>query len=140
MAKAIVLVALAAVVLWTGWRSWRVHIEKSEDLEANREWASLWPIPLAAYLLLTTTVHPWYLTTLLILIPIWAAGRWGWLKLAPWIYFSAFVVLSYLTYIDPLNLRETDFTRRWEYFPLAILLLAWAVAPRLAGGARIESS
>jgi hypothetical protein len=139
-AKWIVLIALGIIAVWSGWRSWRVHKESSTALETDRVWASLWPAPLAAYLLLTTTVHPWYLTTLLILLPLWAAGRWGWLKITPWLYYSASVALSYLTYLDPSNLRETEFTRRAEYLPLLFLLLASAVIPRLAGDGEIEAS
>lgn len=139
-AKLIVLMGLGAVVTWSGWRSWRLQTNQADGIEAERAWSGLWPIPLVGYLLLTTTVHPWYVSTLLIVLPLWSAGRWGWLRLSPWIYYSAAVVLSYLTYLDPANLRETEFTRRWEYFPLMILLLASGVIPRLAGGGEFEAN
>jgi alpha-1,6-mannosyltransferase len=139
-AKLIVLIGLGVVVIWTGWRSWRLLMKQADGIKAQRAWSGLCLIPLAGYLLLTTTVHPWYVTSLLILLPLWAAGRWGWLRLSPWIYFSAAVALSYLTYLDPANLRETDFTRRWEYYPLLILLLASAVIPGLAAAGEPEAS
>lgn len=40
----------------------------------------------------------------------------------PWIYLSLTVPLSYLTYIDPANLREFRFVRLIEYLPTFGLL------------------
>jgi alpha-1,6-mannosyltransferase len=77
----------------------------------------VWPV--ALYLLLTTTVHPWYLMPLVALLPF-ALPRWS--AVLPFIYYSASVGLSYLTYLDPLNLQETDWGRRLEYLPLYGLL------------------
>jgi hypothetical protein len=139
-AKLLVLAALVLVVLWCAWRSWGLEVEPDDAQSVDRRWALLWPVPVAAYLLLSSTIHPWYLTTLLIVLPVWSKGRWRWLRLAPWLYFSAAVVLSYLTYLDPANLRETDFMRCWEYFPLLILLALSALIPRLAGGVGIGSN
>jgi hypothetical protein len=95
-------------------------------------------IPLAAYLLLTTTVHPWYVTLIIPLLPFWLlrkgeatrSGRFIW----PWIYFSLAVCLSYLTYLDPANLREYDWVRLVEYVPLFFLLI-WSAWPA-SGGVR----
>jgi alpha-1,6-mannosyltransferase len=86
-------------------------------------------IPLGAYLLLTTTVHPWYVA---IVVPLLAfllhregeepeRDRLIW----PWIYLSVAVSLSYLTYLDPANLREYDWVRLLEYLPFYLLLI-WA--------------
>jgi hypothetical protein len=93
-------------------------------------------VPLGAYLLLTTTVHPWYVTGILPLLPFlveedaggFKVSRWLW----PWLYLSAAVSLSYLTYRDPANLREYDWVRFTEYLP-AYLLLLWASWPAIAG-------
>lgn len=94
---------------------------------------ALWLIPVAAYLLLTPTVHPWYVAPLVALLPLCIAGPVGsWPYLSPWLYFSASVALSYLTYLDSLNLRETDFVRQWEYFPLYALLLLSVFWPKRA--------
>ena len=97
-------------------------------------------VPLGAYLLLTTTVHPWYVALLLPLLPFLPgqlgqktqSGRFVW----PWLYFSAAVVLSYLTYLDPANLTEYALVRLVEYVPL-FLLLCWAAWPARAGAARL---
>jgi alpha-1,6-mannosyltransferase len=109
------------VVTWAG-RRWR------DDVNLLR----LMTVPLGAYLLLTTTVHPWYVTIIVPLLPFLLpqagettrSGRFLW----PWLYFSAAVTLSYLTYLDPANLREYDWVRRAEYVPL-FLSLVWAAWP-----------
>ena len=89
-------------------------------------------IPLAAYLLLTTTVHPWYVTLIIPLLPFLtprdqADGRIS-RYLLPGIYFSAAVGLSYLTYLDPAAPREYDLVRLTEYVPLYLMLI-WAAWP-----------
>jgi alpha-1,6-mannosyltransferase len=86
-------------------------------------------IPLAAYLLLATTLHPWYVTLIIPLLPFLlpqkgeatTSGRFLW----PWLYFSAAVLLSYLTCLDPANPREYHLIRHIEYIPLYLLLI-WA--------------
>ena len=89
-------------------------------------------IPLSGYLLLTTTVHPWYVTVIIPLIP-YLLGRHGQRAKSarfavPWLAFSALVPLSYLTYLDPANLREYSAVRLAQYVPL-YLLLVWAARP-----------
>ena len=89
-------------------------------------------VPVGAYLLLATTVHPWYVMLLVPLLPFLAvrgtreAGENC--RIWPWLYFAAAVSLSYLTYLDPANLREYDTVRLLEYVPLYLLLL-WSVWP-----------
>ncbi len=89
-------------------------------------------VPWMAYLLLTTTVHPWYLLPLLALLPFCAPGpsesAWRWLDLTPWLYLAAAVMLAYLTYLDPANLREVPWVRRTEWWPTLGLLLVVAPA------------
>ena len=89
-------------------------------------------VPLAAYLLLATTVHPWYVTLLVPLLPFLTlrkgeatqVGRF----LVPALYFTAAVALSYTRYMDPANLREYDAVRLVEYLPVYLLLI-WAAWP-----------
>jgi hypothetical protein len=82
-------------------------------------------LAMGSYLLLTTTVHPWYLTAVLALVPL-AAGndktaRPDWWPGLPWIWFSYAVAWSYLTYVG--EFREFPFVRNLEYLPTLALLL-----------------
>jgi alpha-1,6-mannosyltransferase len=130
-AKLIVAVALGLVLIAV----WRMSQRCDDDLALLR----LATVPLAAYLLLATTVHPWYVTLIIPLLPFLPpkkgeatrSGRF----LFPWLYFSAAVSLSYLTYLDPANLREYDLVRIAEYVPLCLLLI-WSAWP--ASGAADE--
>jgi hypothetical protein len=114
---------------------WRENWRGADDVALLR----LGMIPLGAYLLLTTTLHPWYVTLIIPLLPFLASGT-GEAKLSyrlilPWLYFSAAVPLSYLTYLDLDNLREYEWVRLIEYVPLYLLLIrcAWP-ASASAGG------
>jgi hypothetical protein len=108
-AKAICAVALAGLLVWVWWRSRKEAASK------------LWWVPIAGYLLLTPTVHPWYLAALIALLPFATNGA---LVL---LYWSASVGLSYLTYLDPHNPREYDWVRQWEYWPLFGLMALTAL-------------
>jgi hypothetical protein len=89
----------------------------------------LMSLPLIAYILLTTTVHPWYLLILLVFVPFLAPGPaespWCWLAVVPWIYLSATIPLSYVTYLNPLDLREYEWVRNTEWLPTLGLLVIW---------------
>jgi hypothetical protein len=144
-AKTITTVALGLVLLAVGWVSWRNAKRRppaegatdspsdsasppSDDLTLLR----LALIPLTAFLLLTTTVHPWYVTLVIPLLPFLlpkeaeatVSGRFLW----PLLYFSLAVSLSYVTYWNPESYREYNYVRGVEYIPF-FLLLAWAALP-----------
>lgn len=99
----------------------------------KRDLSRLTAIPLAAFLLLSPTVHPWYVTIILPWLTFWypaetetTTKRFIW----PWIYFSLIVVFSYLSYFNPLIWREFRLVRYLEYLPLYLLLL-WSAWPWL---------
>jgi hypothetical protein len=126
-AKIVVAAALGLVLIAVWWKGRQCD----DDLALLR----LAVVPLAAYLLLATTVHPWYVTLIIPLLPFLLpqereASRTG-RFLLPWLYFSAVVSLSYLTYLDPANLREYDMVRLVEYVPLYLLLVWSAWQPPL---------
>jgi hypothetical protein len=99
----------------------------------------LMSLPLMGYVLITPTLHPWYILILLAFLPFLtpAAGEspWLWLLIAPWLYLSGALIFSYLTYIDPLNFGELEWVRQLEWLPVFILLV---VAATTYTGLRIQ--
>jgi hypothetical protein len=126
-AKRIVLLTLAGILLSVWLRA-----RRRTSLRATLR---LMAVPFMAYLLLTTTVHPWYALSLLAFLPFLAPApgesRWRWLALLPWLYLSATLPLSYLTYLDPLDFRELEWVRRTEWLPTLGLLAIWLFGSRL---------
>jgi alpha-1,6-mannosyltransferase len=104
---------------------------KARYLQTPRANLRLMAFPFVAYILLTTTVHPWYLMILLGFLPFLPPGptesRWRWLAVAPWLYLSGALALSYLTYLDPLDLREFEWVRKTEWWPVWGLVVVWGV-------------
>ncbi|MCJ7739075.1 MAG: PIG-U family protein [Anaerolineae bacterium] len=133
-AKLIVVGILGYVAILVGMRS--------RHIDDDRQLLHLSLVPLTAYLLLTPTVHPWYVTLIIPLLPflpsLEAGNKSVNLIIIPLVYLSGGVVLSYLTYLDPANLREYAMVRVVEYVPM-YLLLAWSawrasgVSDKIAG-------
>jgi alpha-1,6-mannosyltransferase len=121
-AKLIVAIILVAV-LGVAWY-------KERKIEDGLSLLRLAMVPLAAYLLLTTTVHPWYVTLVIPLLPFLTPRVSEETKLnrrlLPWLYFALAVAFSYMTYLDVENLREYDSARLLEYVPLYLLLI-WSI-------------
>jgi alpha-1,6-mannosyltransferase len=111
--------------------SWRLKLAM-KPAEGDRNLLRLALIPLGAFLLLTNTLHPWYVTPIISLLPFLlpargeatASSRFIW----PWLYFSAAVGLSYLSYLHPPQVSESFIVQGIEYLPLYLLLI-WAAAP-----------
>lgn len=91
----------------------------------------LMSVPLMGYTLLATTVHPWYLLFLLAFVPFLTPAEQEpgeqWLWVLPWLYLSAALFLSYLTYLNPDDLREHEWIRKLEWLPLYALLASAAL-------------
>lgn len=127
---------LLFVLLVSAWRSSR---HAPFDLRATMRWLA---VPLAGYLLLATTVHPWYLLALMPFLPFLTPGNEEpkrlWLWLLPWLWLSGVIALSYFTYIDPDELRDSDWIRLLEWLPTLGLLgiaLFWRIGKqRIAPG------
>lgn len=129
-AKLTIMLIMGMIVSFTTWRTWKS--EKSPSLNDKAKTMRLLQsaaVLFAAYLLLTPTIHPWYITIIIPLLPFLFGdtARFRW----PAIYYSMAVVFSYLTYIDPDNLREFYLVRQVEYWPLFLILL-WAALSYLA--------
>jgi hypothetical protein len=120
-AKLIVGVLMGLVILAVWLSAWAV--------KTPRKYLRLMAVPLMAYILLTPTVHPWYLLLLLALCPFLSPApgesRWRWLAVAPWLYLSGVLALSYLTYLDPQNFRELEWVRNIEWWPVWGILVIW---------------
>lgn len=110
----------------------------SRHSRTSREALRLSTVPVVAYVLLTATMHPWYLLFLLALLPFLSPAEdestMQWLWLLPWLYLSAALFLSYLTYLNPEDLREHEWIRRTEWLPtiglLCTAVLAWGWSKR----------
>jgi hypothetical protein len=87
--------------------------------------------PYMAYVLLNTTLHPWYVLILMAFLPflppLLNEAPWRWLVVVPWLYLSGAVWLSYLTYLDPLNFRELEWVRRTEWLPTLGFCTLWLI-------------
>jgi hypothetical protein len=125
-----VLMLLVLVVVFLAARRYRDNLRAMLRLSA---------VPFMAYTLLTTTVHPWYIHSLLAFVPFLPGTAeedfnaknakeqrrkvfFGWLLAAPWLYLSAALALSYLTYVDPLDYREFEWIRQTEWLPVWIII------------------
>ena len=115
---------------------WRQFRHFYSDLRAVLRWLA---VPLGGYLLLATTIHPWYLLALMPFLPFLAPGddepMRFWLWLLPWLWLSGIVVLSYVTYIDPEDLIDLEWVRLVEWLPTLFLLgiaLSWGFGKQLS--------
>ncbi len=121
------------VMLGAGFIAWRLDRQEVGSVQRhNLAVLRLTLAPLGGFLLFSPTVHPWYATLVIPVLPFLLPaqgeqGRWG-RMVWPWVYFSIAVGLSYLTYYDPVQLVEYELVRRAEYLPLYVLM-AWACLP-----------
>jgi hypothetical protein len=121
------LVVAAAMTLVLG-GVWRQAGRYRDDLSLLR----LAAVPVGAYLLMATTVHPWYVTFIIPLMPFLLPASdevSGFGRLAlPWLVFSALVALSYLSYRVPGVVSEDPLIYLAEYVPFYGLLIwsAWS--------------
>jgi hypothetical protein len=90
--------------------------------------SSIW----LGYLLLTTTVHPWYALLMLAFLPFVppASGEraWRWAAALPGLYLSAALFTSYWTYVNPQDVREYAWVRYAEWLPTYALIAAAFIA------------
>lgn len=124
------LLALAAPALAGLALGWLNVPARGVDAPAARRSLARWSaMPFGLYLLLSPTVHPWYLALVLALLPFfWPADgesrsirRWIW----PWVYFMFFEAFTYLAYSGAGAPAGLALIRTAAYLPFWGLL-AWA--------------
>lgn len=122
VAAKLVVGAVIALLLPAVWLKSR----RAGNLRTEFRWIA---VPLMAYILLTPTLHPWYLMLLLVFVPFLSPhpteSRQRWWSLLPWLYFSWALALSYLTYLNPLDFSELAWVRHVEWWPALALLALW---------------
>jgi hypothetical protein len=121
LARTISLVLMGFVGLWV------LNVARREGSASDPVNAiHLCALLISVYVLVSAVVFPWYLTLLLALLPlIRVQNNWPGIAFTMgWLYFSAAVNLSYLTYLDPASPRELEWIRSVEYIPLWIMMMA----------------
>ena len=127
--------ALAGLLV--GWQTRRGKGSNPSELIAETRQLIRWAaLPFGLYLVLAPTVHPWYLTLVLVLLPFfWPAPgedgrtrRWIW----PWVYFTLFEGFTYLAYSGVTRPPGLQLIQTAGYMPLWGLLAyaAWQSIPR----------
>ena len=130
---------LGIVIVWAGWKSWKIfHQERTLGSATALKLIQLALLPISAYLLLASTVHPWYITIVIPFLPFYLdqAGRAAPVVWA-WIYLSIAAAFSYLAYLDPENPLEREWVRLLEYLPFYGLLI-WAAVKTWARKGKTE--
>jgi hypothetical protein len=120
LARTISLVLMGFVGLWV------LNVARREGSASDPVNAiHLCALLISVYVLVSAVVFPWYLTLLLALLPLIRVEK-NWpaiVFIAGWLYFSAAVNLSYLTYLDPASPKELEWIRPVEYIPLWIMMM-----------------
>lgn len=125
--------ATGAIMAAVGFVIWVLARRTSSGRKVDvRRTLRLMVVLIAAYVLITPVLHPWYLVILLALLPFTtpADGEslWRWWLTAPWMYLLGALPLSYLTYRDPAAFGELNWVRRVEWFPtIALLVIAGGI-------------
>lgn len=119
VAAKILVLAIMLIILFA---LWLVARRQESALDSAR----LMMVPIALYILLSPTLHPWYLLILLAFLPFWPPEndepRRLWLPVIPWLYLGAVLALSYATYFDPVSPGELEWIRQVEWLPTLLAL------------------
>jgi alpha-1,6-mannosyltransferase len=118
---------------WLAW--WMERVRRgfstlpADQAVSDRRLLRWMALPFGLYLVLSSTIHPWYLTLVLALLAFfWPAEgenensrRWIW----PWVYFMFFEAFTYLAYSGAGAPRGLDRIQLIAYVPFW-LLFVWA--------------
>lgn len=119
-------------IVWSACKVWMFGQLNTDPVMGGRVLARLSLLPVGVYLLLSPTIHPWYVTWVMPFLPFFMpvkdepARIWRWA--IPWIYFSISVVFSYLAYRSQ-ERAEVPVWVQWLEYLLLYGSLAWASLP-----------
>ncbi len=127
--------SLVIVLAWSTIKAWRFDQSGEDPARRGRRLIRLSLLPFGAFLLLSPTVHPWYVTILIPFTPFFIPARNDRPRIIYWIipvtYFSMVVILTYLAY----GLGQTADVPVWftwvEYLPLYGLVIWSAINSRM---------
>jgi len=125
--------AITGIIL--GILAWNLEKQKQKNIDGpfvyDRTLARWAIIPFGLYLILTPTVHPWYLALILSMLPyVWPGEgeneqvrRWIW----PWLYFMFFEAFTYLAYSGIQKPGGLNWIQTIAYLPFWLLMIHAAV-------------
>jgi len=119
-------------VVWSARKAWRLGQLDPDPIKGGRVLVRLSILPVGIYLLLSPTVHPWYVTWVIPVIPFFIPAKgepariWRWA--IPWICFTITVAYSYLAYLSP-GKSEVPIWVLWMEYLILYASLAWASLP-----------
>ncbi len=119
-------------IIWSARKEWMFGQVDSDPVMGGRVLVRLSLLPVGVYLLLSPTIHPWYVTWVIPFLPFFMTVKdepaWIWRWAIPWIYFSISVAFSYLAYLSQGSFEVPIWVLWLEYF-LLYASLAWASLP-----------
>ncbi len=119
-------------MVWSARKAWRLGQPDPDPVKDGRVLVRLSLLPVGIYLLLSPTIHPWYVTWVIPFLPFFIPDKeeparvWRWA--IPWIFFSITAAYSYLAYLSPGKLGVPIWVLWMEYL-LLYAGLAWASLP-----------
>ena len=119
-------------VVWSARKAWRFGQPDPDPIRSGRVLVRLSILPVGIYLLLSPTIHPWYITWVIPFIPFFIPAKeeparvWRWA--IPWIYLSITVAYSYLAYLTP-GKSGVPIWVLWMEYSILYASLAWACLP-----------
>jgi alpha-1,6-mannosyltransferase len=116
-------------IVWSARKAWRFGRIDTDPVMGGRGLMRLSLLPVGVYLLLSPTIHPWYVTWVMPFLPFFITVKdepaWIWRWAIPWIYFSISVAFSYHAYLSQGG-SEVPIWVLWFEYILLYASLAWA--------------
>jgi len=118
------------IIIWSAIKVWKMDSSNQLLSKRNRSLMRFSLIPIGTFVILSPTVHPWYVTLVVAFLPFFYPSKddtdsiFFWVY--PWIWFSLTVSLTYLAYLNPSSSNPPEWVVWVEYIPLfGGLIWAW---------------